>query len=170
MHVLADPTGTAQPVRDHGVQACLRAPFDGGGRRSDLLDDSRVLVAQGVRQGDLDLLLPNALDDVEVRVAHARSGDPHDHVRRILEAWSLGVDESERLVVSEKSGGLHSALYPMHSIWVFLSRGGEAQVGDDDRPRSYAVNVGPLLHSPLPIRIGTRKGSLLVRNRGNDEA
>src|SRR5881397_1308903 len=121
MHVLADPTGSAQAVRDHGMEDDLLSPFHGGGRRSDLLDDSRVLVAQGVRQGDLDLLLPDALDDVEVRVAHARSGDPHDHVRRILEAWSLGVDESEWLVVGEKSGGLHSGLYPMHAIWVLLS-------------------------------------------------
>src|SRR3989454_8460644 len=141
MHVLADPTGSARAVRGHGMAADLLPPFHGGGRRSDLLDDSRVLVAQGVRQGALDLLLPNPLDDVEVRVAHARSGDPHDHVRRILDAWRLGVDESDALGVSEKSGGLHSALYPMHSIWVFLSRGGEAQVGDDDRPRSYALNV-----------------------------
>src|SRR2546425_6228585 len=116
----------------------------------------------------MDTLLPKYLTDVDVRVAHDLPGDPHEHVRRILEAWSLGVDESERLVVSEKSGGLHSALYPMHSIWVLLSRGGEAQVGDDDCPCSYALNVSPLLHSPLPIRIGTRKGYLLVRNRGDD--
>src|ERR1700704_3682509 len=101
----------------------LLALLDRSDRGTDFLHDPRVFVPQGVRQGDLYLLLPNALHDMEVGMAHSGPRHPDDYVRRILQARSLDIHELERFVVSEKSGRLHALSYRAQSIWALWRSG-----------------------------------------------
>ena len=51
-----------------------------GHRVADRLHPARVLVAEGVGELDVDLVLPDPLDDVEVGAAEAGAADPDDDV------------------------------------------------------------------------------------------
>jgi hypothetical protein len=65
-------------MHDHRIS--LR---DVGDRAPHLVHPTGVLVPERVGQLDPALLLPLALDDVEVRTAQPCAADPDDHIERV---------------------------------------------------------------------------------------
>src|SRR5712692_5612304 len=149
MHVLPDSTRSAGAARDDGMEEDLLAFLHCGDRGTDLLHEPCVLVAQGVRERDLDFFLPDALDDVQIRVADARACDAHEHVRRILEPRGFDVYEFERFVICEKSGRLHEIMNRVQSIRALRT--------DGDRIAAYRRALGGIVNSlhPATNRLGT---------------
>jgi hypothetical protein len=86
-------------VADRDVRDC----------RADLLDPARVLVTRGVGEGDLGLLRPLALLDVQIGPAQPGGADAHDHVQRAVDRRLGDLLQLERLVVLVQAGGSHAA-------------------------------------------------------------
>ena len=82
VHVVAGPAGAAQPAGDQRMHDHLVALGDVGDRRADRVHPAGVLVADRVRQLDLGLLGPLALEDVQVGAAHPGAADLDDDVER----------------------------------------------------------------------------------------
>ena len=68
-----------------------------GDAGADLPHPSGVLVAERVRQGDVALLRPLALDDVQVGAAQSGAADLDDHVERTGDAGLRNVLEHRLL-------------------------------------------------------------------------
>ena len=80
VHVLTRPARAAQTARDDRVNDHRIARFDRRDTAADVLDPTGVLVPQDVGQLDLDLVLPDPLDDVQVRAAQTGAANAHDDV------------------------------------------------------------------------------------------
>ena len=107
MDVVAVTAGPAQTTGRQGVQDDGVADPDVGDGLADRLDPAGVLVTDRVGERHPGLLLPLALDDVQVGPAHAGATDPHDDVEgprdpRVGHVHQLGLG-----VVGVKLDGLH---------------------------------------------------------------
>ena len=87
-------------------------------RRPDLLDPTRVLVTQGVRQLGVEGGLELALEDVQVGAADPGARDADDDVERSGHRRLGNLDELDRLAVADDLRGLHRARF----LPVFLKR------------------------------------------------
>ena len=83
VHVVAAPGGEAVAAAHQWVADDRVADLDALDAGSDLFHPARVLVPHDVGQGDIDMVVPHALDDVQVGAAHARAADADDDVRRL---------------------------------------------------------------------------------------
>src|SRR5207249_11517984 len=80
VHVVAGPAGAAETARNERVDDDRIADGHVVHRRAHLVNPAGVLVAQDIWQPDARLLLPLALNDVQVGAAQTGAANAHDHV------------------------------------------------------------------------------------------
>jgi len=107
--VVTGATGAAQAAGDQRVDDHLVALGDVGDGRSDAVNPSGVLVADGVRQVDAALLLPLALENVQVGAAHAGATDADDDIERVGGFGNGNLRHLQVLVVADHLDGAHRA-------------------------------------------------------------
>jgi hypothetical protein len=107
VHVVRGAARAAEAARHEGVDDDGVADGDVGDGGAHLVDPARVLVAERVRKLDPALLLPLALDNVQVGAAEACPADPHDDVERVGGPRLLHLLENELLVIVVQPRCLH---------------------------------------------------------------
>ena len=112
VHVVARPTRSAEAAGDQGVNDHGVADRDVLDRGADGVDPSGVLVAEGVGERDVALVLPLAFDDVEIGPAQPRAADAHDHVQRPADRRVRRVLDRRPAAVGVQPYGLHRSISP----------------------------------------------------------
>ena len=109
VRIVTRPAGPAQPAGDQRVDDDLVAFLDIGDRRSDRIRPAGVLVPDRVRQLNLRLLGPLALQDMQIGPAHTGSADLDDDVERSGRRRDRFLLHLEVLVVADHLDGSHGA-------------------------------------------------------------
>ena len=110
VHVVTGPARPAQTAGGQRVQDHLVADRDAGHAVPHRVHPPGVLVPDRVREGDARLLLPLAVEDVQVGPADPGGADPDDHVHAPRHLWLGDVGHLEVAVVADHPDCFHRAL------------------------------------------------------------